>query len=104
PEAMIRSCDAWDVPLFVLHREVRFVQITQRVHQHILSAQTEALRAREDVHKMLTELGLNRSPVDYVVEQLAATLGCPVVLEDSAYRVVAFAAHGEDPATALDPW
>lgn len=104
PELMIRSCNAHDVPLIVLHHEVRFVQITQRVHQRILSAQTEALQAREEVHKMLTELGLNRSPVDYVVEQLAATLGCPVVLEDSGHRVVAFATVGEDPATALEHW
>lgn len=104
PAEMIRSCDTHDVPLIVLHREVRFVQITQRVHQRILAAQTEALQAREEVHKMLTELGLNRSPVDYVVEQLAATLGCPVVLEDSAHRVVAVATRGEDPATALEYW
>ena len=53
---------------------------------------------------MLTELGLNRSPVDYVVERLAATLGCPVVLEDSAHRVVAVAVQGEDPAQTLAPW
>lgn len=104
PEEMIRSCDAHNIPLIVLHHEVRFVQITQRVHQRILSAQTEALQAREEVHKMLTELGLNRSPVDYVVEQLAATLGCPVVLEDSGHRVVAFATVGEDPASVLEHW
>lgn len=104
PREMIESCEAHAVPLIVLHREARFVQITQRVHQRILSAQTEALQAREEVHKMLTELGLNRSPVDYVVEQLAATLGCPVVLEDSAHRVVAVAFQGEDPATSLASW
>lgn len=104
PAPMILACDEHEVPLFVLHRAVRFVQITQRVHQHILSAQTEALEAREQVHSMLTELGLNRSPVDYVVEQLASTLGCAVVLEDSAHRVVAFAAQGEDPAASLEPW
>ncbi len=104
PTELIAACDAAGVPLIVLRREVRFVQITQRVHQRILAAQTEALQAREEVHKMLTELGLNRSPVDYVVERLAATLGCPVVLEDSAHRVVAVAMQGEDPAQTLVPW
>lgn len=104
PTELIEACDAAGVPLIVLRREVRFVQITQRVHQRILAAQTEALQAREEVHKMLTELGLNRSPVDYVVERLAATLGCAVVLEDSAHRVVAVAAQGEDPAQTLVPW
>ncbi len=104
PQELVLVCEARAVPLIVLHHEVRFVQITQRVHQRILSAQTEALQAREEVHKMLTELGLNRSPVDYVVERLAATLSCPVVLEDSAHRVVAVAAQGADPARTLHPW
>lgn len=104
PEALIAACDAAAVPLVVLRHEVRFVQITQRVHQRILAAQTEALQAREEVHQMLTELGLNRSPVDYVVERLAAALGCPVILEDSAHRAVAAQMHGEDPAATLEPW
>ncbi|MBL5975052.1 MAG: hypothetical protein D3X82_15155 [Candidatus Leucobacter sulfamidivorax] len=104
PVQLIRACAAHGVPLVALRDEVRFVQITQRVHQRILAAQTEALEAREAVHAMLTELGLNRSPVDYVVERLADTLGAPVVLEDSAYRVVAFAAAGGDVAGALAPW
>lgn len=104
PDELVQACNAHRIPLILLHREVRFVQITQRVHQRILGAQTEALQARAAVHAMLTELGLNRSPVDYVVERLAATLGSPVVLEDSAHRVVAFAAQGEDPAAVLTPW
>lgn len=104
PPALILACDAHSVPLIVLHREVRFVQITQRVHQRILTAQNEALRARAEVHAMLTELGLNRSPVDYVVERLAETLGAPVVLEDPSHHVVAFAGAGSDIAAALAPW
>ncbi|MFC7766772.1 PucR family transcriptional regulator ligand-binding domain-containing protein [Leucobacter soli] len=104
PEALIRGCDAHAVPLIVLRREVRFVQITQRVHQRILGAQNEALRARAEVHEMLTELGLNRSPVDYVVEQLAGTLQAPVVLEDPSHRVVAFAGFGSAVTESLAPW
>ncbi|WP_244304778.1 PucR family transcriptional regulator [Leucobacter viscericola] len=107
PDALIASCEANDIPLVVLHSEVRFVQITQRVHQRILAAQTEALQARAEVHAMLTELGLNRSPVDYVIERLAATLDAPVVLEDSAQRVVAWASGGSqqpDPEHTLERW
>lgn len=92
PPAPLRAvCEEHGIPLIALHHEVRFVQITQRVHQRILAAQTEALAARAEVHAMLTELGLNRSPVDYVIERLADTLGTAVVLEDSSRRVVAWA-------------
>lgn len=101
PPALTEACIAHGIPLIVLHRVVRFVQITQRVHQRVLAAQNEALEARAEVHAMLTELGLNRSPVDYVVDRIAATLGSEVVLEDAGYRVVAWS--GAD-ASVLDHW
>ncbi|WP_336662984.1 PucR family transcriptional regulator [Leucobacter sp. USHLN154] len=104
PAELASACERHAIPLIVLRREVRFVQITQRVHQRVLAAQTEALAARADVHTMLTELGLNRSPVDYVVERLAETLDAPVVLEDSAGRVVAWAGGELFPQAALAPW
>ncbi|MCB1273481.1 MAG: PucR family transcriptional regulator [Leucobacter sp.] len=104
PPVFVARCDEAGVPLIVLREEVRFVQITQRVHQRILAAQNEALQARAEVHAMLTELGLNRSPVDYVVEQLAATLDAPVVLAGPSHGVVAFAGLGSDVAEALAPW
>ncbi|MBO1902813.1 PucR family transcriptional regulator [Leucobacter weissii] len=104
PAELILACEAAGIPLIALHREVRFVQITQRVHQRILAAQNEALEARAEVHAMLTELGLNRSPIDYVVEQLAETLSAPVVLEDPAHRVVALAGLGTETARTLEPW
>lgn len=109
PPALVAGCSARGIPLIALRRVTRFVQITQRVHQRILASQTEALEARAEVHAMLTELGLNRSPVDYVVARLAATLDAPVVLEDSAHRVVAWAgAAGSGgsgtPETVLAAW
>lgn len=104
PEPMRLACERRAVPLIVLHQQVRFVQITQRLHQRILAEQNEALEAREHVHRMLTELGLNRSPVDYVIERLAATIGAPVVLEDAAHRVVAIAELGADTEHVLNMW
>lgn len=104
PTALVDACERAQIPLVLLHGEVRFMQITQRVHQQVLAAQTEALQARAEVHAMLTELGLNRSPIDYVIERLAETISAPVVLEDSAGRVVAWAGHGHDPERVLSAW
>lgn len=104
PDALAAVCEQRGIPLITLHREVRFVQITQRIHQLVLAAQTEALSARAEVHTMLTELGLNRSPVDYVIERLSETLDAPVVLEDSAEHVVAWAAPDRDPERVLHHW
>ncbi|MGR4010950.1 PucR family transcriptional regulator [Leucobacter sp. 1207-22] len=101
PPPLVARCIEREIPLIALHNEVRFVQITQRVHQRVLAAQNEALEAREAVHRMLTELGLNRSPVDYVVARIADVLGSPVVLEDAGHRVIAWAQAG--PQVGTDP-
>ncbi|WP_449283098.1 PucR family transcriptional regulator [Leucobacter sp.] len=103
PAPLAAACEEHGIPLIALHREVRFVQITQRIHQRVLADQHEALAARAEVHAMLTELGLNRSPVDYVIERLADTIGAPVVLEDSARRVVAWSGSAS-PEHVLAEW
>ncbi|WP_369411171.1 PucR family transcriptional regulator [Leucobacter edaphi] len=104
PAPLVAACEQGGIPLIALHREVRFVQLTQRLHQRVLASQHEALAARAEVHAMLTELGLNRSPVDYVIERLADTLDAPVVLADSAGNVVAWAGRGAEPEEILGAW
>lgn len=106
PVELRQVCESRDVALVILHREVKFVQITQRIHRRILGAQNEALQAKERVHQLFTELGLNRSPVDFMVEQIAATLSAPVVLENSAGQVITWSSPhtSTPPHEVLAPW
>ncbi|MET0296973.1 MAG: PucR family transcriptional regulator ligand-binding domain-containing protein, partial [Microbacterium sp.] len=78
-----------DLALVVLHREVKFVTLTQAVHSRIISDQNDALRARDEVRERFTMLALRGSPADFIVHQLAQTLGAPVVLENRAHEIVA---------------
>ncbi|HEY9324859.1 MAG TPA: PucR family transcriptional regulator ligand-binding domain-containing protein, partial [Agromyces sp.] len=75
--------------LVALHREVKFVTLTEAVHSRIISEQTAALRARDEVRERFTALALRGSPPDFIVQQLAQTLGAAVVLENLAHEVVA---------------
>jgi purine catabolism regulator len=75
--------------LIVLHREVKFVSLTEAVHGRIISAQTEALRARDEARERFTALSLRGAPADFIVHQLAQTLGAPVILENLAHEIVA---------------
>lgn len=75
--------------LVALHREVKFVTLTEAVHSRIISEQTTALRARDEVRARFTALSLRGSPADFIVHQLAQTLGAAVVLENLAHEVVA---------------
>ena len=63
--------------LIVLHREVKFVTLTEAVHSRIIAGQTGALRSRDEVRERFTALVLRGSPADFIVHQLAQTLGAP---------------------------
>jgi purine catabolism regulator len=88
PESLVAACAARGIPLIVLHRQARFIAITEAVHSRIIIEQTNALRARDEIHALFTELSLRGSPAEFIVSQLGRVLGSPVVLEDLAHRVI----------------
>lgn len=102
PDAVARVADAHGVPVVALHREVRFVAVTEAVHARIIAAQTRALAARDEVRERFTALALRGAPTDHVVRQASQTLGCGVVLENLAHEVVvaAFADIAEEETLA----
>lgn len=104
PEGFARVAEQSGMPVVALHREVRFVAVTEAVHARIIAAQTAALAARDEVRERFTALALRGAPTDHVVRQASQTLGCGVVLEDLAHRVVvaAFADVAEE--SALEGW
>ena len=89
PSVVVETARARRLALVALHREVKFVAVTEAVHRGIIAEQTAALRARDEVRERFTALALRGSPPDYVVQQLSYTLGAPVVLENLAHEVVA---------------
>jgi purine catabolism regulator len=89
PAVLVAAARARGLALVVLHREVKFVSLTEAVHRRIIAEQTAALRARDEVRERFTALALRGSPADFIVHQLAQTLSAPVVLENLAHEVVA---------------
>lgn len=89
PAVVVEAAAERGLALVVLHREVKFVTLTEAVHSRIITGQTDALRARDEVRERFTALVLRGSPADFIVHQLAQTLGAPVVLENLGHEVVA---------------
>lgn len=89
PAVVETAARSYRLALVALHREVKFVTLTEAVHSRIISEQTTALRARDEVRARFTALSLRGSPADFIVHQLAQTLGAAVVLENLAHEVVA---------------
>jgi purine catabolism regulator len=104
PEPALRRARAAGLPLVVLNRPVRFVDVTEAVHRAIVAEQFEEVRFAGDVHETFTELGLARAPMARLVEAAADLAGSSVVLEDLARRVLVPAARDEPVDRLLTDW
>lgn len=104
PTAVLDACKRHGFPLIVVHREVKFVAITEAVHSRIISVQTVALHARDELRELFTGLSLRGSPADFIVKQLSQVLRAPVVLENLAHEVIAIEGEGLDAHEVLSHW
>jgi len=92
------------LPVIVVERRVRFVQITEIVHRMIVAEQLERVERARDVHEAFTVLSLESAGTDQVVERAAAMIGAPVVLEDLSHLVLAYSAGKLRTTELLDDW
>ncbi len=94
PAAALELARSADFPLVVLHRQARFVLITEEVHRGIVADRFDFVRFAQDVHETFTALSLEGAGVEELVRAGAEMAGSSIVLEDLNRRVVAFHAIG----------
>jgi purine catabolism regulator len=104
PPAVVRACAELGLPFVVLHREVRFVAVTEVVHSLIISSQMAELRERNEIHELFTDLTRRGASPDFVVSQAARLLKAPVVLEDLNHHVVTWEALTRESGALLADW
>lgn len=89
PTALVRACQKHHLPLISLHRELRFVKVTQAVHSLIVEEQIRALRASESAHQVFTRLCVEGASAAAIVHEAARLSGCAVVFENLVHQVMA---------------
>jgi len=104
PAVLADAARSADIALIVLHREVKFVTITEAVHRRIIADQTAALEARDAVRTLFTGLALRGAPTEFIVEQVGLTLAAPVVLESVGHEVVVAHVGGAAETRTLRDW
>lgn len=88
--------------LIALHRQVRFVEVTEAVHRMIVADQYERVDFDRRVHETFTELSMKRPSVAGIIEAAAGILDEPVVLEDLAHRALVASLRGRSPELLRD--
>lgn len=99
PPALVSAARRQRLPLVVLRRTVRFVEVTEVVHARIINAQYEEMQFSERVHTSFAALSVEGAAADDVLARASALSGHPVVLEDLAHHALAFG--GPVPAQQL---
>lgn len=103
-EALEKAARNASMPVIVVERRVRFVQVTEIVHRMIVAEQLERVERARDVHEAFTVLSLESADTQRVVEQAATMIGASVVLEDLSHLVLAYAGQGVSTTDLLNDW
>jgi purine catabolism regulator len=93
PAALVAEAAAQALPLIALHRPVRFVDVTEAIHGALVDRRLELLRRGQETGERLTGMVLERRGLDELLREVARTVGNPVMLENLATQLVAFAVH-----------
>jgi purine catabolism regulator len=104
PESVRQIGTALSLPVIVLHRPVRFIDVTEEVHRRIVAEQYAEVAYGQRVHEAFTALSMRRASVDQIVSAAADMLDTPVVLEDLNRQVLAFDGRGVSAAALLGDW
>lgn len=92
------------LPVAVLHRPVRFIDVTEEVHRRIIADQYDEVAYGQRVHEAFTALSMRRASIDEIVRAAAEMLATPVVLEDLNHQVLAFDGRDVPAADLLVDW
>jgi PucR family transcriptional regulator, purine catabolism regulatory protein len=104
PETMVHEAERCQLPLIALHRETRYVEVTEQVHAAIINRQFELLQKAEAIGRDFTDLVLACAGLKRMLYRLSAIVENPVVLEDAAHQVVEFVARAGPVEDTLGAW
>ena len=104
PESVLAVGATLGLPVIVLHRRVRFVDVTEEVHRWIVAEQYAEVSYGQRVHEAFTALTMRRASIEEIIGAAAGMLYTPIVLEDLNRQVLAFAGHGVPAAVLLADW
>lgn len=104
PDLVPGLADELGLPVVVLERRTRFVDVTEQVHRWIVSDRYDELQFARATHETFTSLNIRRAAPADIVTTASQILDAPVVLEDLNRHVLAFDPAGSPAASLLDRW
>lgn len=104
PAALIEAAERRDLPLVALHRDIRFVDVTEAIHTELVSSRLTLMGRADDLLRHLTRLLLGGDGIPAAIAALASAFGAPVFLEDGEGQLLAHAASENYDLDVLAVW
>lgn len=104
PASLGGAAESAGLPVVALARRIRFVEVTQQVHQLIVADRFDEVEFARTTHEVFTSLNIARASTTDIVTHASQILTAPLVLEDLNRHVLAFCAAGHPTATLLGDW
>jgi purine catabolism regulator len=104
PAAMRRSADLRGLPLIALHRPAPFALLTEAVQTRLVHDRFAVLDLSERVRASLGGLNLAGASLQQLLDETAVYAGCPALVVNLAYRVLASAGEGSAVGGLLVDW
>lgn len=99
-----RAADRLQLPVIALHKQIRFVDVTEAVHRSIVAAQYDEVDFARKAHELFTDLSMKRASIAEIVDAAATMLDAAVILEDLTRQVLAVGALNTSAADLLGDW
>ncbi|WP_103106129.1 PucR family transcriptional regulator [Brevibacillus reuszeri] len=80
PDDMLDMANHHEFPLIVFHQTVRFVDITQDLHEHLINRQMQALRDLEAYSRSLQQLSLQAQGIPKLLQHFQAAVQTQVFI------------------------
>lgn len=75
-----------DIPIYILRERIRFVELTQTIHENIAAARLHEIQLDRQIHEAFTRLSVGSASTDRIVAEATTLLGCQVRWEPTEYQ------------------
>lgn len=80
-DALVTAAQHRKTPIYLLYERIRFVELTQFVHENIAAARLQEVETDRRIHEAFTRLSVGSASTSRIVAEASALLGCTVEWE-----------------------
>lgn len=104
PRELVDACREHSLPLVCIEEEIRFVDISEQIHHHLLEQETQRATSMRHIAETFTAMMIRGASPEQIITHAARLLGAPIILENPLHQVVYYSEGHRPPSALLQQW